>query len=941
MWSDIFHRRYFISLTYLLVVVIGIIAWRNIALETAPNLNLPSITVQYYWGSTSPEVMEKDVTRKVEEAANRLRNVQKIQSTSQTGQSSVTITFARHTPVKYRIVELRDYLSNLEQSLPANVQRGTITRQVPKALQSMQTFVVYSLSGNQPTHDLLEYARRNIKLPLLGLSGLADIKIDGARDPALTIEFNTGKMEKYGLKSQQILSEVNRRLQWHPAGYTQASGRRISILVPPQFHNVQSIRSMPVKLPHTQRRVPLSKLAQVSIQDYPAKRLRRINGSPALSIRFDKEAGADAIGLAQNIRTRMKKISQSLPPDLHIQLAHDATKKLRKQFGNLQYQAMISLLVVFLVLLLFIRRFRAPFVILGSILFSLLLSVSIMYFIGYTLNIITLAGLTVALGMIIDNAVVVFEQLNPGLPPDRAGRLAHIKQNLPHTLIPVFGSTLTTVGIFVPLFFAVRQLQIFLVPLAVALSLTLLSSVLIALSWIPYSLIWLVPTRAENGSSKAEAGKKGLFSYVRRPVLWLFSWRHRLRWVFYVTLILLIGIPLFAIKEPNWDQGTWWPKFTQVYFNNRSDIDPWIGGLSYRFFNNTYFGSPWQGPKQQRISITINPPQGTPMKQINKMARNFEKIATPYKSAFSFYETLVSKYNGARLTFYIKNKYLSKPAPYIFYARAQYLAARTGNAAISVNSGLGKGISTGFGGGSSNQRIRLTGYSYDQLLTLAKNLRRRLRQNRRVKNVDINQTGFFSRGNLYQYYLKLNDRQLALRGLNRRDLLNAISLDVNPTYTLGKINLNDHRMYLIGRNSRREFYPKSLMQKKRTTRDDSLMFDLQEVAKLDKRKVQSTIQRVNQAYERTVAVDFLGPYKLARSYIKKVISETPVPVGEKIQYGNNGFSFSNGQNTQNTLLLLGLTILSVWMIVSALLESWIDPLIVICAVPLSFIGVMA
>jgi multidrug efflux pump subunit AcrB len=936
---NLFHRRYLISLTYLLVVVIGIIAWRNIALETAPELNLPSITVSYSWGSTSPEVMEKEVTRQVEQAANRLRNVQQIQSISEEGRSSVTVTFNRNAPVDYRIVELQEYLFSLEETLPTEVRQGNISRRVPEELQDLQTFVVYSISGDRPVRDLLEYARQNIKLPLLGLSGLADIEINGARDPALTIEFNTTKLEQFGLEPGQILSDISSRLQWRSSGYAEASGRRISMLVPPQFEGVQSIRSMQLQLPNTQRRVRLGDLARISVQDYPAKSLKRINGSPALSLDFIKESGADALGLAERIQERVAAINESLPAGMTLQLEQDATEELRKQFDELQYQAMISLLVVFLVLLLFIRRFRAPFVILGSILFSLLLSVSILYFIGYTLNIITLAGLTVSLGMIIDNAVVVFEELNPKLPGNRSARFAHVRQHLPRTLVPVLGSTFTTVGIFIPLFFAMEELQLFLVPLAVALSFTLISSVFIALSWIPYALIWLVPGTDSRDKSRSTTNRKNLFEYIRRPMLWTFGLRHRLRGLFYGALILVIGVPLFAIDEPDWEEGTNWPEFTKVYFDNRGDIDPLIGGLPYRFFNDTYFGSPWGRDQQQHINITIRTPQGTPIEEIDKMARNYEKIVRPYAEAFSFFETQISEYSGARMVFYIKDEYLYETEPYAFYGEAQYLAARTGNSAISV-SGLGDGISTGFGSSSSNQRISLTGYSYNELLNLANDLSRRLKDNRRVREVDINAGGWYSRDDLYQYYLALNDEELALRGLNRGDLLDAISLDINPTNTYGQVDINGTRMYLIGRNAQRQNYPESLMDEKRRVLQDSVIFALQEVANLGREKSQSAIRREDQAYQRTVGVDFLGPYRLAQEYIEQVIEETPVPVGATIEYGSGVFSFGQEEQNRNLLLLLGLTILSVWMIVSALLESWIDPLIVILAVPLSLLGVM-
>ncbi len=938
MLSRLFHRRYLISLSYLLVVIIGVIAWQNIALEMSPDLSLPSITVSYSWGSTSPEVMEKEVTRKVEQAANRLRDVQRIESISREGQSTVTITFSRNAPVDYRKVELQEHLFSLQEALPSNVRQPSISRRVPEELQEMQTFVVYSLSGDRPVRQLLEYARQNIQLPLLGLDGIAEIEINGARDPALTVEFETDLLERYDIKPQQVLNTIRSNLEWRSSGYVESSGKRISLLVEPQYQDLSPIRRIPLQIPGSQRMITLDDVADVSIQDYPAKSLKRINGSPALSVNFIKESGADAIGLAEEIRANMDQFQEILPEDMTIQLEQDATEDLREQFGNLQYQSLISLLVVFIVLLLFIRRFRAPFVILGSILFSLLMSVSILYFIGYTLNIITLAGLTVSLGMIIDNAVVVFEQVNPGLPDELENRITHIQKQLPRALVPVLGSTFTTVGIFIPLFFAMEELQLFLVPLAVALSLTLVSSIFIALSWIPYSLIWLVPGTDQKSSGFLQL-KSDLFSRIRRFLLMLFTWRHKLRWLFYVGFIAAIGIPLFAIETPDWEEGTDWPEFTQVYFDNRADIDPWIGGLTYKFFNDTYFGSPWGRDRQQRINVSIQTPQGTPLEEINKMARNYEKIAKPYEEAFSFYETQISEFSGARLTFYIKDEYLTRDAPYIFYARAQFLAARTGNSAISV-SGLGDGISTGYGSSSSSHRISLSGYSYDELLQLAHDLSSRLKQNRRVREVDIHGTGWYSRDDLYQYFLQLNDEQLALHGLNRAEVLNAISLDVSPTNTFGKVDLAGQQMYLIGRNKNLQNIPNEFMDEKRVTESDSIRFSLAEVSELGRQKSQSQIRRENQSYFRTVSVDFLGPYRLGRDYIEGVLEQTPVPVGSSIEFGGGFFSFGEDESTQNIFLLLALTVLSVWMIVSALLESWRDPLVVILAVPLSLFGVM-
>lgn len=918
----------------MLVAVVGIVAWVNIPLEMAPDLQLPSVTVTYGWGSTSPEVMEKEITRRVESAATRLRNVENIRSVSQEGRSSVTITFEKETPVEYRILELQEYLYGLREEFPPQVRQPVINRSIPEELQEQETFMAYSISGDRAKRELYQLARQQIRLQLLGLEGLAEIEIQGAEDPALTIRFNTSLLEQYEFDSSEIMRQIREKLTWRSSGYVEKSSSRISMLVPPQFNSVDEIGWMKISIPNSARQVLLRDIADIQIEDYPVKSLKRLNGKPALTIIFVRESGSDAMGLAETVRSEMERIQSALPSDITLQLERDSTEDLRAQFADLQYQSAFSLLFVFIILLLFIRRLRAPFVILGSILFSLLMSLGILFLMDYTLNVLTLAGLTVALGMIIDNAVVVFEQINPKLPKERSERLSHIKKELPYTFVPVLGSTLTTVGIFIPLFFAMEELQLFLVPLAVALTLTLISSVVIALSWIPYSLIWLVPA----SSQKKEIHLKKRVSRLMDTVLHkFFYWRHRLRWVFYIGLIAVFGIPLFAIEEPNWEEGSRWPEFSRTYFDNRTDIDPWIGGLTYKFFNETYFGTPWSRSDGERIYVNINTPQGTPMEEIDKMARNFEAIAMPYMEAFEYFEADISEYYGARLQFYIKDEYLYRPEPYMYYGEAMYLAARTGNSGISV-SGLGDGFSTGFGGGFSGQRISLRGFSYEELLALAEDIATRLKTNPRVREVDIHSVGWRS-NDLFQYILTLDDERLVLKEMNRREVLDAIQLDANPINIYNLVDLSGERMYLIGQNQTQTNYEEDFVNSARKSGEK--MFTIEEVAELTREETMSQIIREDQSYQRTLTVDFLGPPRLATNYIESVLEAVPVPVGATIQFGSGFFSFGQEETLANYLLLLLLTVLSVWMIVSALLESWGDPLVVILAIPLSLIGVMA
>ncbi|MEX2574961.1 MAG: efflux RND transporter permease subunit, partial [Balneolaceae bacterium] len=797
----------------------------NIPLEMAPDLRLPSVTVSYTWGSTSPEVMEQEVTRLVEQSATRLRNVEQLRSVTLEGRSQVTITFEKDTPVEYRILELQEYLYGLGESLPPQIRRPVISRSIPEELQEQETFMAWSISGDRSSRELYRFARQNIRLQLLGYEGLAEIEIQGAEEPALMIRFNSGLIEQYGIESGPLLDDIRDRLSWRSSGFVEEKGSRYSLLVPPQVASLEDIRDSKISLPGSDRQVSLRDIADVTVDDYPVSSLKRLNGNPALSMTFVRESGSDAMKLAATLRAEMERIEAALPEDITLQLERDSTDELREQFDDLQYQSVFSLLLVFAILLLFIRRVRAPFVILGSILFSLLMSISVLFFLDYTMNVLTLAGLTVALGMIIDNAVVVFEQLNPGLPAERRKRLEHVGNELPYTFVPVLGSTLTTVGIFLPLFFAMEELQLFLVPLAVALTLTLLSSVLVALSWIPYSLIWLVPAKV---SGEERTLTKQLRRWIDRILLRGFYWRHRGRWVFCLALAAVIGIPLFSIEEPVWEE-TRWPEFTRAYFDNRSEIDPWVGGLTYKFFNETYFGTPWGRSQQERIFINIQTPQGTPLEEIDKMAANFELISARFADAFDYYETIISEYNGARLQFFIREDYLYRPEPYRFYGEAMFLAARTGNSRISV-SGLGDSFSSGgLGGGISGQRIQLKGFSYDELLLLAEDIRQRLMRHQRVQEVDIHGVGYGVQ-NMFHYVMDLDDERLTLKEFDRRSVLEAIQLDINPTNVRGQVELDGERMHLVGQTQIGSGYEDDLMLRPR--RIGEKIFTLEDIADL-------------------------------------------------------------------------------------------------------------
>jgi hydrophobic/amphiphilic exporter-1 (mainly G- bacteria), HAE1 family len=942
--TALFSRKYLISFFYLAVVVIGILTWIRIPVELSPNIQLPSVTVSYSWSRTSPTVMEQEVTRKVEAIATQIRDVSRIRSTTTEGNSSVTIEFAKEAPIDFRMIELREKLSLLSQEWPGSISVPSITKRVPEELKDLQTFLTYSISGSLNQHDLFEMAQTRIQRPLLGTPGLADIELAGGREPAIVIEFDQNTVEQWGIQPGQVSALINQGLGRKTAGWVPIADQRTTMVVPPQIRTVDEIRQIPVLIPGTQRQIRLADIAEVSIQDRPETVLRRINGNPALTLIFHKEAGADALTLADQVRQRMDGIASELPNGVVLRMESDSTEDLRKQLADLQTDAILSLGAVFLLLLIFIRRVRAPFLILSSIILSLMLGMTSLFLMGISLNVITLAALTISLGMMVDNAIVVYEQIHSATIHSPEDRLQKMSESLKRVMVPVMASTLTTIAIFVPLMFTFERLRIFLIPLGIGVSVTLIASVLVSLTWIPYASVWFIP---RQNLREVPFIRPSSWWKPRRWMMLFMFWRHRLRWGIYAIIMLTIGLPVYLIKDNKRVQSaaaidakadsSWVSHIKKAYIAKREHIDPYVGGIGYRFYRSTYFGEPFKGVYRENIRVNVNTPLGTPLEELNKIALNFERIAESFKDAIDYYETRVSEYSGTTMVFYFKDEYLYRAEPYRMKAEMMYLAAYTGNSSISV-SGFGDGYFSGGGGGLASFQVQVKGYSLEEIDAVADDLKKRLEQHRRVQNVELN-LARSSNQRLWHYVLRFDDTDLYLKNLNRRDVLAGLQMDMNPEYsTVGYVDLKGRRHYLITRFRADTRYREQFGESMRRVGDHYVKVD--EISTITKQEVMARIQKEDQNYSKTVSFEYLGSYKNGNDLLNETLSALPLPVGISVGRPNYIPFGSGSQEGMSLMITLLMAVFCVWMVVSAMLESWSASWAVILAVPLSALGIM-
>lgn len=928
LFEQLLHRKYVFTLFYALLAVFGWLAFRELSVEQLPNAELPSISVSYFWGRTSPEVMEKEITRKVEQIASRLPGVQEITSRSSEGSSSVTVTFHQWVAINLVQIEWTENLKALDATLPLEVRRGEMTRSVPDEVKGLQSFISYSVSGPYSGYVLKDIAEKKIQLPLSGLEGLAKIQINGVMEPVLTIRYNANEWSQWGLNMTTIAAELIQRFQWQGAGMWQQGGNQLALLAKPIPALLDSIRAFPLKIgPNTWTK--LGDVAEPIIEDYPATFIRRINGEQALTVEFIKESGADALRLAEQIHLNLQQIRQNLPEDIVLRLEKDATEQIRNEINSLTEQALFSVLFVLILLVVIIRSLLAPVLILSNILFSLLFAWICMAITGQSLNTFTMAALTISIGMLVDNAIVVYEHLENKVRLSSTNLQQHIVRETAYVLVPILGNTLTTLGIFLPLLFSIPSLRYFLEPFGFALGFALIGSVIVSLTWIPFLFQYMKRNPSQQRLAKPLVPMR----------LWMQWWhiRYRLRWVITAFWIVLFGIPMYLIPDSKAVEQP--PEWRIRLDDIKTTVSKYVGGISYRFYRDISFGEPWKTNQTEQLSVNIQTPVGTPIAELDKIAKSFEQLAKPYLPFMQYSESYLNESSGAFLTFIFDKDALFTREPYMLKGELMYLAARTGNSDISVY-GFGDGFSnSGFGGGNEIT-LELTGYNYEELLETTERLKTFLLKNSRVRNVDINKSSAFWRDDLFQYVMNLDEEKLSQKGIQRSQVMAQLRSDVNPDGFYGKITYNQRPMFIRAVNVDASDRKDQFLSKMRLI--NGVWVQLDEIADLKKEKTLSRITRKNQQYSRWVSFEYLSSWERGRAYQKEVLEQFVTPLGISLQIPDfwSRFRVSESDEEANRWYVLVGALIIVLFIIAALLNRWKPTWATMSFVALGMIGVM-
>ena len=507
------RRRVTVSMAAVALLLFGTVAFTRLPLNLMPDLSYPSLTVETRLPGAAPGEVEALITRPIEELVGIAGGVQRLGSVSRPGISQVTLEFGWGRDMDFAALDVRQKLDLA--ALPRSAERPVLLRFDPANDPVIRLY----LSGGDSLYQLRYVAEELIKKDLESTEGVAAIKVHGGYEEEIQVRIDEGRLALLGLS----VNEVNARLLAEnlnqAGGSLYESEARYLVRARNEFRDLDDIRET-VLLSQGGRNVTVGDVAEVIRTHRQREVITRFDGVEAVELAVYKEGDANTVSVARSVRTRLESIAKELPDNVEIASGTDQSRFIEASIREVLSNALIGGIVAVLVLLLFLKDLRTTLIIAISIPISVVATFFLMYRTGTTLNIMSLGGLALGVGMLVDSAIVVLEAIvkrrEAGDDDTTAARKG--ASEVGHAVI---ASTLTTVAVFLPVVFLEGVAAQLFRDQALTVSFSLLAALAVSLTLIPMMVAisgrkppMVRPRRSPTGGRVRRAGR---FVFVTIP----------------------------------------------------------------------------------------------------------------------------------------------------------------------------------------------------------------------------------------------------------------------------------------------------------------------------------------------------------------------------------------------------------------------------------------
>jgi multidrug efflux pump len=535
-------RPVFATVLSLFIVLIGLISYSRLSLREYPQIDEPVVSVTTTYAGASAEVMESQVTKPLEDSLSGIEGVQVMTSTSRSERSNINVRFSLTTKPDTAAAEVRDKVSRVRRRLPDEVDEPVIAK---VEADSQPIIFIAVESGSLSTMQASDYINRYVKQRLSVLPGAADVRVFGDRLPTMRIGVDRNKLAAYRLTPQDVEDALAAQNVEIPAGRIESRDREFSVVASTDLQTVEQFRKIIVATVRGYS-VRIGDVANVALAPADERVVARFRGQSALNVGVIRQSTANPLELSKAVRTEVDRLNDVMPKGMKLTVSYDTSVFIERSIDAVYHTIVEAVVLVVLVIFFFLRNLRASLIPIITIPVSLIGSCALMYAFGFSINTLTLLAMVLAIGLVVDDAIVVLENIFRHIE-DGVPRVEAALQGAKEIGFAVVAMTLTLVAVYAPLAFATGRTGRLFVEFALALAGSVAVSGFVALTLTPMMCAVLLRHQHSHGwlYNLVEGWLNGLNNVYRRALRFALAWRWGV-----VVLGLAVGlgmVPMFQI----------------------------------------------------------------------------------------------------------------------------------------------------------------------------------------------------------------------------------------------------------------------------------------------------------------------------------------------------------------------------------------------------------
>ena len=508
-------RRHVLAVMLSAVLILfGVIGYQQVGTDRIPNIDFPIVTVVVPQPGADPDIIDASITSVVERAVNTVPGIDSIQSVSSPGSSSVNITFDLDKDVDVAFNEVQAKVNEIRQELPEDAEAPI----VQKVETDAQAIMWLSLQGDRTLQQLGVYARNNIRPLLENISGVGEVQIGGGLERNIRVEVDPDRLSSFGLTVQDLLNAFETEHFQLPGGFLVSDTTERLIKLDLEYHQPWELEEL-IVASRDGALIRLRDVAEVVDGLEDPRSLARFNGEPTVGLGIVKVSGTNTVAIIDEVQRRVdEEIRPQLPPGMEIHVASDQSVFILEMIETLYQTIGLGILFAALVLWLFLKNLRSTLIVALSIPISLAAIIATVYFFGYTLNSMTMLAMLLLIGVVVDDAIVVLENIfrhrEEGIEDPVEGAIVGSNE----VFFAIIATTLALVSIFLPVLFMGGIIGRFFESFAVVVALGVLASSLVALTLTPMLCSRFLRVPKEHGRvyNLLERAFRGMESGYRR-----------------------------------------------------------------------------------------------------------------------------------------------------------------------------------------------------------------------------------------------------------------------------------------------------------------------------------------------------------------------------------------------------------------------------------------